>query len=354
MIALIKKYVLLGTERLPFDKEAMPLLMKEYFKTVAHNESENLLLQAVTLGVTYDKISLKMAKYRQDSSTVAPLETQPYCSPLATSAWRKLLPKAQKHPFLIQLFLDKLIENQWIVTPDVVVELLELGKSKKNEHLQLKIAQVVGQRGEWATQFNPKWEYILTQDNVKIFEQGKPAERLAAFRRLRRLTPNMARILLIEKWKNETLKDKKSFLEAMSIEFSEEDKPFVKEAKQEINWQEIDPYLSVFQTPKEIEQNIMNHPKLLFITKWDTLPLYFAWSKPFSEFMLQETYQSFQFSYFSQGAALQSWYACLHPEVNVEATPRLSDTHSQKYHWAEYCSKELSKIIELCRNIAQI
>lgn len=354
MIEKVKKYALLGTERLPFDTSAIPSPINEYLKDKKELEDTSLLLTAITLCVNFDKVGAKSNQNFQDAMPIAASELKPYCSPFASLIWRRILIKSLKHPFLLNLYLDKIIENQWIVTTDIIVDLLELGTSKKNEYLQPKIAQVVGMRGEWLLQFNPKWEYILQKNDAKIFQEGKASERLAAFRRLRRLTPNMARVLLIERWNKESPKEKKAFLEALSINFAPEDEEFVANAKKEINWQETNPTLSIFQPPSQIEKNIIENPKLLYTIKWDELPIYFAWSKQFSDFMLQETYQSFQYSYFSRGASLQPWFACLHTTVNLEAIPLLSDSNTQKYYWSEYCSKELIKIIELCRNIAQI
>lgn len=354
MIEKVKKYALLGTEKLLFDVEQMPHQIKEYLQNSSEKDNTSQLLSAITLCVNFDKVGIKLNQNFQESLTIAPTEFQPYCSPFASNMWKKIVAKSLKHPFLIHLYLDRIIANNWIVTPDIIVDLLEIGTIKKNEHLHLKIAQVLGQRGEWLTQYNPKWEYILPQDNIKLFNEGKTTERLAAFRRLRKIAPNMARVLLIEKWDKETAKEKKAFLEALSIEYSTEDEAFVEKAKKDINWQETTPNLSIFQTPQQIEKAITETPQLLNHAKWELLPLYFAWSKPFSEFMLQETYQSFQYSYFTRGTSLQPWFACLNPNVNLEAIPRLSDSNTQKYYWSEYCSKELAKIIELCRNIAQI
>lgn len=354
MVEKIKKYALLGTERLPFDIGATSNPIKEYLQSNIPKDDESLLLKSITLSIYFEKNGLKLHKNFQDDTALAPAETLPYSSPFASTVWRRIQSKVLKHPFLIYFYLNKTIANNWVVTPDIAVDLLEIGTSKKNEHLQHKIIQAIGQRGQWAAQFNPKWEYILPKDNVNIFNNGKPAERLTAFRNLRRVTPNIARVLLIEKWENENLKEKKGFLEAMSIEYSLDDKEFIDKAKQEINWQEVEPALSIFQTPTQLEKNIIANPKLLNNSKWEVLPLYFEWSKEFSEFMLQETYQSFQYSYFARGTSLQPWFACLYPDINIEAIPKLSDSNTQKYYWSEYCSKELSKIIELCRNIAQI
>lgn len=346
------KNALLGTDRLSLREEELPKYVQQLLAKTDKIDKEDYLLKAITLTSIYEKGGELLPVNTDIKTDTAFAENLPYCSPLASLTWRKIQPWATKHPFLIQAYLDKVIDNQWIVTPDAIVPLLNLGATKKGEHLREKIAQVVGNRGVWLTSFYPKWNYILPTDYVKIFHEGKSSERLVALRQIRRTTPNMARVLLSETWKTELPKDKRAFLEVFSIDFQAQDSEFVAQCKADIAYQEREPLLSIFQSKQQIEMQLMNHKTLIYNVEWQSLPLYFNWSKEFSLFMLKATYESFQYAYFTRGAAFQPWFAHINPSISLENIPHISDRYEQKFQWAEYCSKELTKILEMKRMIA--
>ncbi len=346
------KNALLGSERLPFQIDILPPALQDILQNADKSDSEALLLKAISLSVTYDKAGQQATLLETENLKLAESEFLPYCSPLAISVWKKMQVWSVKHPFLVEIFLDKMMENKWLLTPDLIVALLQLGATKKGEHLREKIAFVVGNRGVWLTQFYPKWAYILPSDDVKTFHEGKSAERLTALRRIRRTDPALARNLLSETWKTESPKEKRAFLEAFSIHFSVEDAAFVAQCKADIAYQEREPTLSVFQANGQIEQVLMEHKTLIYNAEWQSLPLYFAWSKAFSEFMLKATYESFQYVNFTRGAALQPWFAHLHPAVLLDHIPNIHDRYEQKYQWAEFCAREMSKVMEIRKMIA--
>jgi hypothetical protein len=346
------KNALLGTERMALQVDILPDVIKNALHKETSSDAETLFLKAAALTMVYKKAGNIAPIVPAAVPIIAPAEALPYCSPLASATWRKIQLVAPKNVFLLELWLDKLIDNQWIVSPEIIVALLEIGASKKGIPLREKISAVVGARGTWLVQFNEKWNYILPTNDVTIFHEGKAAERLAALRRIRRLTPNMARILLSETWAKESMKDRKAFVEVFSIQFSEEDKPLVEQWKKEAQFHEYEPLLSIFQANETIEANLMSHFDLLHKADWGNLPLYFAWSKDFSEFMLRQVYESFQYVHFTRGAALLPWVAHLHHEVKLEHIPRIEDRHEQKFQWAEYCSKNVAKAIDLRRMIA--
>ncbi len=348
------KNALLGTERMPLQTDYFPEHLREILARATAEDSETQLLQAIALMSVYKKAGF-VAPIKDDAKVwTAPPEVYPYCSPLASATWRKLLLTNVKNLFLIELWLNQMIDNQWIVSPEIIVPLLSIGVTKKGEPLRAKISAVVGNRGQWMVQFSDKWKFVLPNDDVALFQEGKSAERLSALRRIRRLTPNMARVLLSETWAKESMKDRKAFLEVFSLNFSLKDKEQVEIWKKEAQFQEYEPLLSIFQSNETIEANLMSHPDLLQKADWSSLPLYFAWSKDFSEFMLRRVYESFQYTYFTRGSALPIWASHLHPEIYLEHIPQIHDRMEQKFQWSEYCTKEIAKTLEIRRMIAAI
>jgi hypothetical protein len=348
----VLKTLLLGTEKAQIDTNALPEIIKKQLSKVDDNETQ--LLRAAALSWVYES-SGKSAPIINDFKIIIPQnETLPYSSPFAMSIWREIQVHFPKLLFFVEIWLKKVIQNQCIVTPDIVVSLLQLGNLKKAQYLRPYIAAVVGQRGIWMIQYNDAWSYLIETDDKIIFQEGKSSERIEALRRIRRKSATEARNVLAETWAKESLKDRKILLEVMSIDFSEEDMLQVTQWKKDSGWQENDPTLSIFQTTSDIENNIMKSPHILYRNDWQTLPLYFQWSPIFSKFMLSETYQSFQYAQFTKGKQMEYWAAHLHHSSKIDQIPHINDSYDQKYQWAAFCHSKLNKAIEIKQKINEM
>ncbi len=90
---------------------------------------------------------------------------------------------------------------------------------------------VIGSRGRWLALQNPQWAYAVEPpEDEETWETGEKERRIAFLRNLRRKDPARARELLASTWKTETGADRPYFLEALSINLSMEDEPFLESA----------------------------------------------------------------------------------------------------------------------------
>lgn len=358
----LRKHALLGTEKYPLHDTSLVDELRAHLVVVSKSEQEDYFLTALSLASLYELGGT--APYEKvdnvAQNNISPQETQPYCSPISSTAWRKIEPHKAKNIFLVELWLQKNIDNQWIISPDIIVPLLQLGATKKGETLRSRIAEVVGIRGRWLATHYPKWNFVFPQDNVKLFREGKSNERLMALRNLRRHTPNMALLLLKETWAKESSKERQVFLETLSLNFSESEQDTINTWQQELTQSpnyhptENEQLLNPFQSKESLEQVLMTHPNLIFRIDWNSLPLYFDWSLSFSVFILRIVYESFYHYYFPRATNLTPWIAHLHVDVSASIVFHESHTYQQKNAWEEFFNKEILKVIEIKRLIGKI
>lgn len=269
------KHILLGTERLPFQRDDIPAPLRSLYFSGDEMivPEEDLLLQAATLKNIFDNGAFVTPTFEGITLATAPTEVLPYCSPYASQVFQVIKPKLTKNPFLLYRFLDKLLFLQWVVTPEIVVDLLQWGTTKKGEHLRYAIQQVVGKRGQWLVQFNSKWQYVQ-----RTFDAA-----------------------------------------------------------------------THFSAPAEYDFDALQRADWIA-----SLPTQHAWSLPYSEAVLSSVYKSYQYGYFAKEAALQPYFAYLHPNVMLEQIAATNDSMQQKFAWSEYCTKDLAAIVALIKQIDKI
>ncbi|MFZ4543013.1 MAG: DUF5691 domain-containing protein [Saprospiraceae bacterium] len=348
----IVKNALLGTERMSFQEEILPEQLRAILSKEDRADPDYFFLKVLTLASIYKKSGQQPSVTADLEMNLAPVETRAYCSAFAFQLWLKINTYYPKHPYLLELFLLRFRERNWLIPPDAIVDLFNIGGSKNGLLYLDLIANCTGNRGKWLLQFNPKWKFMEEIDNELIFQTGKIAERIVALKRIRRDNPDLGRDLLSATWTKELLKDQKSLLDALAVQFNDRDQEFAKAAKVQIAYQEAEPILSPFQSAAQIEQNIVSAKSILNRVEWKYLPLNFAWSRTFSVFMLQEVYISYQYAFFKRGSSLLVWAAHLHPSVELEKIPMPLDTHDRKVSWSEYC-KGLEPILE-CRRAIEL
>lgn len=171
------------------------------------------------------------------------------------------LPRCSTHACL---FLERMLNDEyrdvlpeWLaivrtagqrVPEEYLPALLEAGRTRT--YLREHIPPVIGKRGVWLADCNPKWDYVLwqtpdfyvcdsadeTQRSAKdelietTWQTGPRLARLAMLRQLRGLDPARARELVMSTWKTEKTDDRKRFLEFFETGLSMDDEPFLEES----------------------------------------------------------------------------------------------------------------------------
>lgn len=113
-----------------------------------------------------------------------------------------------------------------------------LGWGQSEPALRAAILPVLGNRGRWLANQNPRWAYGRAAGDLPIdlgaiqeqWENGNFNERLAALQTWRRQQPNGARQALGKCWNQEKAGERQSFLEVLEIGLSQEDEEFLEQS----------------------------------------------------------------------------------------------------------------------------
>ena len=346
----ILKNALLGTERMTPNDEIVPDDLRVYLTKVDQADQELYLLKVLTLASIYRKSGQLSVPPENDTFEAAPAETRPYCPPHVMKVWQKVLKLHLQHPYLLELFLLKLRQRQWLIAPDAIVKLLAIGNSRKGLLLIDLIGDAVGERGMWLLRFNPSWSGMTETDNERIFMTGKPAERIAALKRMRRVDPSKGRELLMASWDKETSKNRPELLKSLAINFSEADRGFVDKHIQIIDLNPAEPLLYIFLSSEQIEKRFMSLRVIPEKYVWGDLPFQFSWSPAFSEYMLKQLYASYVNYHFEKAKMFVPLIAYLHPAFNPARIPASDDMSSKIGSW-ELFWKDLNPVLECRREI---
>lgn len=227
---ILKKTALLGTEKMPFAIETLPIAIQKAVEKADKNDAEGLFLKASAMLFTYSKAGQSPIKVTLPELSLSEDENQTICPNEVKMLWKKVLDNEPFNTYLYDYLIDKCIENQWVVADDLLVEVL----NKSSKKTLPNVHQVVGVRGKWLSQFNEAWQIKMPDEKQSIWEEGKPAERKEYFSRLRTEKPDEALVLLQQSWENESAKDRKDLLALLAINLSENEEVFLKDKHREL------------------------------------------------------------------------------------------------------------------------
>lgn len=227
---ILKKTALLGTEKMPLAIETLPFSVQKAIENIDKSDPEGLFLKASAMLFAYSKAGQSAAKVTLPEFSLMADETQRVCANDVKMLWKKVLDNEPFNVYLYEYLIDKCIDNQLIVSDDLLVDVL----SKSTKKLLPKVHQVVGVRGKWLSQFNEAWQLKVLEEKQSVWEEGKPTERKEFFSRLRTENPEEALALLWQSWENESAKDRKDLLALLAINIATTDESFLNEKHQEL------------------------------------------------------------------------------------------------------------------------
>ncbi len=115
---------------------------------------------------------------------------------------------------------------------------LALGYGAQSVEIRPALAPVLGERGQWLSQFEKKWSWhqqFLTQareldDAETLWQEGTSGVRRQVLARLRAIDPAQGRLWLANTWKQEKAETRALLLEALKVGLSNDDEPFLEQA----------------------------------------------------------------------------------------------------------------------------
>jgi|GEM_PF-2620351 len=225
---------LLGTDKQSLDVEALPEPVKKLVSQLDKKDKEAFFYKAAALTLQYNKAGMLPQKSAMPETGPCPAEELPYASPPAIGMLKKIVSVTNPKPALVGRWLDKCVEKKQLITPDVLVMMLDLGLDKNFTTEHEKIKAVVGKRGQWMRQFNNAWHYLQPPDYQHQWEEGNPVERIAALKHIRQTDPAQARTLLQKSWSQESTRHRPELLAILQMQLGTDDEPFLQQVFDEI------------------------------------------------------------------------------------------------------------------------
>jgi hypothetical protein len=215
---------LLGTERKPFTPDFLPIALQV---PNAAASSEQALLQTAALAGNYLRAGSEPLAIILPDLPVCEPETQSYAPLSAVRLVQRLLDANLPGNQLLERCLKRFVESGWVVSPPLVIPLLE--KLTKNPYAELGqlVLSVIGTRGRWLAEQNPDWQFILPPDMASLWQHGTKEERNAIIGHYRLTDPAKGRQLIEDEWNQLPLPQQRVWLTKMNNGFSEADEPFV-------------------------------------------------------------------------------------------------------------------------------
>lgn len=219
---------LLGSERQSIQKTKDNGSLEVLMAQLDENQREHALLSSAVLVGLHERIGSLPTSDHAPAPESCAHEDLPFVSDRAGSLLWSLFTNECK--VLLPEFLELAVRSKQLVFPEALPALLNWGSNEVE--LRDQILPVIGKRGHWLAQQNPKWGWVGSEEkeDESIWLVGEVMSRFAFLRRLRQIKPSRARELLVSTWKEETSDDKVRFLSVLKIRLSLEDEPFLETA----------------------------------------------------------------------------------------------------------------------------
>lgn len=189
-----------------------------------NQDKEDVFLKTSGLIYNYKKSGWVPKPSYLTPTEVCEKEDLPYCSSQASICLQVILDESLTN--FLEYWLVYCKNTNRIVLPIQLQALLEIASA--NPNLQEHIMKCCGKRGLWLSKLNPNWQIKVLDSQEDVFKTGKSDERKKALFGIRQSDPAKARDLLQESWKQEQANTRADLLDALNINLSIEDEPFLK------------------------------------------------------------------------------------------------------------------------------
>lgn len=192
-------------------------------------DKEEKFLQSAALLYGYQQCGI--LPVTNETVTISPAleETKPYCSRRASQVLKDIF--TAESISLLLLWLKQCAASGAIIPPELLPVVLSEGAD--NKKLQPYIPACTGNRGEWLSRFNERWNFIKQQTPEDAWKTGTPEQRKAVLKETRVHNPSLAREWLQQTWKEEDAATRLVFLEIISETASADDIAFLQSLSNE-------------------------------------------------------------------------------------------------------------------------
>lgn len=192
-------------------------------------DKEEQFLQTAALAYNYRQCGVLPLQKEGVTVTRAGAEEKQYCSPLAMQTLQDILDAESNS--LLQFWLQQCHSKGWVVTPELVPLLLNVGIQQKK--LQNLIVACCGKRGEWVSRFNPEWNFSTAATDEELWQTGSLEQRKMVLEQILKADRSTARKWIQQTWHQEDANAKVEFLSLLGIDIDEDDIEFLESLSKE-------------------------------------------------------------------------------------------------------------------------
>lgn len=212
---------LLGTQKKVLQTEFLPQAIADMLQQIPFEDEEAKFFQAVGLWQQYQKAGTLEVLIDLPEMPAPQAETQEYIDTNYQKALDILLNSEKHYDFFWDLFVEKTLAAQKIITPNFLVDFLEYMSGKATYKAQ--IAHLIGNRGKWLCNFNANWENYeaIAQKPTDIWNPKKVEKKDLA--QLRKENPQAAREYILQHWEEFDTTRRANFVDIFQENLSQED-----------------------------------------------------------------------------------------------------------------------------------
>ncbi len=224
----LTEIALLGTEKKALNPDIFPDAIKEILLS-SGSDPESKFLEAVSIGSYFIETGRKPKTLNEEidlSVIVEDKDIAPFdLEQLFGSITELNQPLSE---VLFKLWVNTLINRDYIVGPTITVPLLKWGGNQRSDIREL-IVKVLSKRGKGILPFNEKYTLSEELSHEKLWDEGTTNERKDLFSNLLNQDPQSALTLLKSTWQQEAIVSKKAFLSELREKPKKEFIPFLEE-----------------------------------------------------------------------------------------------------------------------------
>lgn len=218
---------LIGTAKLKLQIEELPPFLNEFLEKTSFIDEESRFLQAVSFVNLYLESGALPPIFEGVMDDSKFEETKAFAPKKFSKILENIIESstylAKEH--LLQLWLNKLVANNWVIDSSNINAVLEFGNKLSNQS-KMNIYDAVGKKGQWLISLRKDLNYNFFEDS-QIWDEGDNAQRKALFEELRKSELSKAMEFLEKTWQSESITIKRAFLEIMDNKLHETDFAFL-------------------------------------------------------------------------------------------------------------------------------
>jgi len=212
----IMSSALLGTDKKPLNIHVLPEDIRSELLALGQDTAESTLLKAAAIHHFYNRSGtlpdkLENTGYSQIS------ETKPCIDTKAKNVFLRITETGYyEKEYLLLLWLDKVIGQNKIVAPDIILSLINLGIGL-SKNTRKKIMAILGERAKAILPLKPDFKAKeLQSDIMDQWKEGSPEERRTFISELRTKDADQSMSLIQSDWPTETIVFKRTIIEILS------------------------------------------------------------------------------------------------------------------------------------------